>query len=213
LPKKSDLNILIPVRFFRSIAVYFQDQGINEQNEVQRANALNKMNLTVEYMGKEPHIFLDGKDVTNRLPLQTTERYVSKVSPFPDVRLRAYGILKGIASTGNFVVDGRAMHKVFTNPLAAFRLEAEFEERVRRIFLRAIANGENVTYEEVYADAKQREERDQKNGRFEKSPIETVIVTTNITANKVSKIMKKHLLRTQSESYKRKETRENACQL
>lgn len=106
-------------------------------------------------------IFLDGKDVGDKIRTLEISNAASQVSQLASCRSKLVEIQRRIASAKSVVMDGR---DIGTNVLPAashkFYVTASLETRARRRLAELQEKGEPATYEEVYADLQKRDHND-----------------------------------------------------
>jgi cytidylate kinase len=104
---------------------------------------------------------LDGRDVTEKIRSPELGEVASIVSVYPGVRKRLVALQQRIGRKGGVVVEGRDIGtRVFPDAEVKFFLDASLDERARRRFRELREKGCQVTFEEVLAETKKRDERD-----------------------------------------------------
>ncbi len=119
--------------------------------------------LTFEFRDADggDHLFVDGEDVEG--PIRTPEigNLSSSVSTIPAVREHLVAAQRRMAETRSVVMEGRDIGTiVFPDALLKVFLTASAEERARRRYEQLIAGGEDVSFERVLANQRERDERD-----------------------------------------------------
>ncbi len=111
--------------------------------------------------GRLYDVHLDGEDVTWPIRDADVEAAVSEVSAHPEVRAALLPIQRRIASRGPVVMVGRDIGTVVV-PDAGVKvfLEASLQERARRRHQELLNRGESLSYDDVVADLKRRDELD-----------------------------------------------------
>jgi len=85
----------------------------------------------------------------------------SVVSAIPEVRVRLVSAQRRMASTRPVVMEGRDIGTVvFPGALLKVFLTASVEERARRRYEELVAYGEDISFERVLADQRERDRRD-----------------------------------------------------
>jgi cytidylate kinase len=106
-------------------------------------------------------IFLDGKDVSQRVRLESTGKAASKVAPHPAVREALHQRQRGMAQAPGLVADGRDMGTVvFPEAPLKIYLTASSEERARRRVLQLQSKGQDVNITEILCEIEARDEAD-----------------------------------------------------
>ncbi len=109
----------------------------------------------------EPLILVDGKNINREIVGQEVEARVSVVSAYPGVRQAMTEHQRRIARRGRVVMVGRDIGTVVL-PDAQLKiyLVASEEERARRRYKEKQMRGEKVSYEEILAGLRQRDQID-----------------------------------------------------
>jgi len=112
-------------------------------------------------VGGASHLFVDGEDVEE--PIRTPEvgNLSSPVSAIPAVREHLVAAQRRMAQTRPVVMEGRDIGTVvFPDALLKVFLTASAEERARRRYEQLCGRGEEVSFEQILADQRARDERD-----------------------------------------------------
>lgn len=138
------------------------------------------------------HTFLNGEDVEREIRSLEVSSHVSPVSALAGVRRaltaqqQAFGISKGI------VMDGRDIGTtVFPTAEMKVFIDASPEERARRRFKELTDKGDSVSYEEVLANVKGRDEidRTRKESPLRKADDAIVICNDTMTPAEQDQLM------------------------
>ncbi|MGN0613392.1 MAG: (d)CMP kinase, partial [Porcipelethomonas sp.] len=89
---------------YRSIALFALENGLEDQELV---NALDRVDVKLEYSGGVQHVILNGRDVSDSIRTPEVSMNASKVSAIPEVREFLFGLQKKIAAENNIIMDGR----------------------------------------------------------------------------------------------------------
>jgi cytidylate kinase len=104
---------------------------------------------------------LSDEDVTLAIRSQQMSDGASRVSALPGVRAALLELQRGIGRAGGVVVEGRDIGSVvFPEAEAKFYLTATAEERARRRHAELIGRGQDVEFEAILLEVRQRDERD-----------------------------------------------------
>ena len=111
--------------------------------------------------GRTATVLVDGRDVTWEIRTPEVDQAVSPVSAYPGVRRALLDQQRRIGARGRVVMVGRDIGTVVM-PDAELKLfvDAELETRAERRYAEAVARGADVTYAEVLADMRARDESD-----------------------------------------------------
>jgi len=104
---------------------------------------------------------LSGEDVTLAIRSQQISDGASRVSALPGVRAALLELQRGIGRSGGVVVEGRDIGSVvFPDAEAKFYLDASAKERARRRHAELISRGQDVNYDTILREVRERDERD-----------------------------------------------------
>ncbi len=146
---------------YRGIGLYCDDTGIDisDDNAVERA--LSDITLEIKLEDGTQHIILNGKDVSEDIRRPHISMAASKVSAIPAVRQFLLELQRSFADNNNVIMDGRDIGTVvLPNAQVKIYLTADDEIRAKRRYDELIAKGEQVAYEDVLADLRQRDYND-----------------------------------------------------
>ena len=106
-------------------------------------------------------IILDGEIVNTLIRTSEVSQLASKCSALPMVREKLVEIQRGMGARKSVIMDGRDIGtNVLKDAEYKFFLTASAEERAERRHKELIEKGENITFEEVLRDIKQRDHND-----------------------------------------------------
>lgn len=132
----------------------------NPSDEVKKSVVEVASNLSLEL--KDETLFVDGQDQSTALKSEDVSNLASIVAALEGVRHVLVDKQRQIASTGNFVTEGRDQGTiVFPNAECKFFLTASPEERAKRRFTELKLRGETAQLEDVLKDIKHRDHRDE----------------------------------------------------
>lgn len=146
---------------YRTIAYYVISNGVDKKDEGAVAACLDKINVSLEYIGGAQHVMLNGEDVSDKIRTPEISMGASAVSAIPKVREFLFGLQQDIAKKNNIIMDGRDIGTVvLPNAQVKIFLTATAEERANRRFKELQEKGDPSTYEQVLEDIKQRDYND-----------------------------------------------------
>lgn len=182
---------------FRCVALKMIEQNIKIDEEVRISEILENINIKMEENGK---IFLDNKDVTDRIRENDVNKIVSKVSNLKIVRDKLLDIQRNIAKGKNVIMEGRDIGTVvFPNANVKIYLDASPEERTRRRLKQEQEKGIKSSYQEVLDNILDRDKRDmnRKIAPLKKAEDAIYVDSSNITieevVNKIVEIIQKNM--------------------
>ncbi|MCI6640955.1 MAG: (d)CMP kinase [Pygmaiobacter massiliensis] len=122
---------------------------------------LDKLHLDLCYQNGTQHVLLNGQDVSDQIRTEQVSKAASQVSALPQVRDFLTETQRRMAREQNVIMDGRDIGTVIL-PHADIKifLTATSAERARRRTAELLEKGQQVTYEQVLEDLKQRDYQD-----------------------------------------------------
>lgn len=146
---------------FRTLTLHYMNEGIDLHNPEEAIAHLD----SAEIFCTGEKIFLGGEDVSLAIRTPEVTRNVCNISNLPPLRKFVKDIQHSLAEKGGVVCDGRKTGtEIFPNANVKFYLTADQESRAMRRFLQHKKTEPNITFEEVFDDLKQREDKELKNG-------------------------------------------------
>ncbi len=147
---------------YRTVGLYIRRKEIDPDDAAAVAAALPDARVSLAYRGGEQRVFLEDEDVSEAIRTPEASRYASKVSAIPAVRAFLLETQRRMARENSVVMDGRDIGTVVL-PDAKIKifLHASAEDRARRRFEELQARGTPQPYDEVLADIRERDERDE----------------------------------------------------
>ena len=144
LSKILDIEYLNTGSMYRAVTLYFLENGLDE-------NSLNEeilealSNIRLDFKNNE--IYLNDKNVENKIRTDSINENVSWVSANEDVRKSLVDMQRQIANDKSFILDGRDIGTVvFPNAKYKFYLTADPHQRAIRRFEQKESN---LTIEEI----------------------------------------------------------------
>lgn len=104
---------------------------------------------------------LDGEDISDRIRTQEISRKASECSALAPVRAKLVELQKKMGSTKSVIMDGRDIGTVVLKDAELkIYLTASAEERAERRYKELLLKGEDISYEKVLADMRERDYND-----------------------------------------------------
>lgn len=147
-------------------------------------------------------IFLNDKEVTEKIRTSEVDSIVGQVSKIKEVRLKLVELQRKLAQGQNVIMEGRDITTyVFPNADIKIYMDASSEERANRRYKQNQEKGISCTYEEVLKNIELRDKVDSERemGALKKAPDATVIDTTKMSINNVVKEISKMIKKKQKE--------------
>lgn len=152
---------------YRAVTLYALRHGMVDENNMVDVVALNAalpvISVTFAPAGEDgvQHTLLNGEDVEHEIRDMKVSNAVSPVAVIPEVRARLTAMQKEFGGGKGIVMDGRDIGTtVFPDAELKVFVCASAEERATRRLKELQAKGENVSYEEVYANVVERDRID-----------------------------------------------------
>ncbi len=165
---------------YRAVAVYFLDNNLDARNEELVNSHLDNINIEIEFENKQQQTILNGVDISNKLYTPIMSDIASVVSSYKKVREKMLEVQQEIGRTKSVIMEGRDItYNILPNAKYKFFLTASIEKRAERRYKNFIDQGENITYEEVLLDLKERDERDTSRELFPLKITEDSVVINN----------------------------------
>lgn len=146
---------------YRTVGLYMHNIGVSTEDKDGIVKNLPDVQFELKYEGGEQKMYLLGEDVSDKIRTPIIAKYASVVSAVPEVRAFLLETQKKLARENNVIMDGRDIGTVIL-PDADVKifLTASAESRADRRVKQLAEKGEIVSYEEILASIKERDERD-----------------------------------------------------
>lgn len=146
---------------YRAVAYDILQNQMDPADQKSVSGRLSAIEVHFGYEGSEQQVYLNGKNVTDKLRTPQVSAAASSVSAIADVRRFLFSQQQDIARENNIIMDGRDIGTVvLPNAQVKIYLTATAEERARRRFEELRQKGETVDFQHVLADLKKRDEND-----------------------------------------------------
>jgi cytidylate kinase len=148
---------------YRAVGLAAKRAGVSPEDEASIVALCQTLELNLLPQDKGARVFLNGEEVTSLLRTPEMDRWASAVARIPGVRAWLFKRQRAYGKEGGVVAEGRDMGSVvFPDADLKFFLTASPEERAKRRLRDLLAQGLNVSYEEVLRDLLERDLQDQK---------------------------------------------------
>ncbi len=147
---------------YRSIGFFVVSNGGDIENADSVVSFLPKIDAEIKFINDAQHVFINGEDVSDKIRTEEISRAASKVSAIPKVREFLLGLQREFAKKYNVVMDGRDIGTVvLPNAQVKIFLTASAEVRAKRRYKEQIERGLEVDFDDILADIKERDYRDE----------------------------------------------------
>lgn len=124
---------------------------------------LKQKEISFSYRDKKFYVSIDDKDVTDRIRSINVSRNVSEVATMPKVRSYINRLMRKAVRKGVFIAEGRDLGTVvFPDAALKFFMVADVNERARRRLSELKAEDEEITFEKVKQNIRERDQKDSK---------------------------------------------------
>lgn len=146
---------------YRAVGLYALRAGQDPKDNAAVEGLLPQISLRLDCPDGEQHIYLNGEDVSSAIRTEQAGMAASAVGANPAVRAFLLETQRQMARTQNVLMDGRDIGMVVL-PDAAVKifLTASPEARAARRWKEYQEKGQQVSYEQVLEDVRQRDYQD-----------------------------------------------------
>lgn len=172
---------------YRGIALHVMESGIDPENEAALSTLCRNLDLKFERSDEGLRLFLNGKDVSEKIRTPEITMLASAVSAKPVVRHFLLDVQRRMGKEKGAVFEGRDMGTVvFPEAEMKFFLDASLSQRADRRY-RELAKDPSITRQQVEADMRQRDHNDSTRDLAPLKPANdaTIIDSSTIPADKV----------------------------
>lgn len=182
---------------YRTIAYYvFENQTpLDKVPEV-----LNKISINLKFQDNRQIVFLNGKDVSEKIRTPEISSLASKVSKIEEVRRFLLKTQRDLAKENNVIMDGRDIGTtILPNADVKIFLTASSETRAKRRYLQLLESGVKCEYSEILKNVIERDNQDinRKISPLKKADDAILLDTSNLTfsesIDKIIEIIKSNL--------------------
>ncbi|MEE1055960.1 MAG: (d)CMP kinase [Acutalibacteraceae bacterium] len=146
---------------YRSIALNAILNNIDISNETQVENLLEDTKIEIKFIDSEQKVFLNGKDVSDKIRTSEVSMMASKVSALPVVRAFLLDLQRNIAKENNVIMDGRDIGTVvLPDAQVKIFLTASPECRAKRRYNDYLAMNKEEDYNKILQDIIERDYND-----------------------------------------------------
>lgn len=188
LARKLNLKYLNSGSIYRCIALKIMNGEI-DINDDDLENKIINLNIDFKIIDDKQHVFLDGIDVTDKIRLEEISVYTPKIANNHIIKPAIREIQKKFVDAGNVVIEGRDIGtRIAPNADYKFYLYSTLEKRAERLY-NGVKDKQDVTYDEIYNNLKNRDAKDINDGNFIKPENAIEIDTTSVDLEEALNIM------------------------
>lgn len=143
---------------YRTVGLHVKNNNADPKNESAVAPLLEGLDIDVVIEAGAQQVYLNGKSVGDSIRTPEMSMYASAVSALPKVRAFLLDTQRAFARRSSVIMDGRDIGTVVL-PDADVKifLTASDEVRAERRLKELLAKGQQVTFEDVLADMRERD--------------------------------------------------------
>ncbi|MBE5738439.1 MAG: (d)CMP kinase [Clostridiales bacterium] len=146
---------------YRLLGVYVKENNIDPNDKDAVVSALKDIKVSLEHDNGKQITILNGENITDKLHTSEISDICSILSPYPECRDFVTNIQRSMAKEYSLIMEGRDITShVLPDADFKFFLDAELDVRAKRRYDEFVANGEDVTFEQVKEDLRERDKRD-----------------------------------------------------
>lgn len=124
-------------------------------------DSLKESEISFHFKQEKFHVFLNGRDVSDKIRSMEVSEHVSEVASNPDVRAFVNDLMHEAVKHDVYIADGRDLGTaVFPDAALKFFMVADLETRAQRRFKEVKSQGKDVTLEEVRQNIAGRDKKD-----------------------------------------------------
>lgn len=146
---------------YRAIGLYAYNNGIELDAIEKTVDLLQQINIDLMYRDGEQLIYLNGVDVSAEIRTHIISAYASAVAKIEQVRTFLLDRQRQLAKNNNVIMDGRDIGTVvLPNADVKVFLTASPEIRANRRFAELKERGQEIDYDKLLQDIKDRDYQD-----------------------------------------------------
>ena len=146
---------------YRSIALYLLRKDIPASDVEAVKNALEDIEIAIQYVNGEQHVLLNGEDVSGQIRTEEVGIMASKSAAVPCVRAKHLELQKKLAREHDVVMDGRDIGtNILPDAQLKIYLTASVETRASRRYKELTEKGTDCDLEAIKKDIEQRDYQD-----------------------------------------------------
>lgn len=161
LAKRLGMIYLDTGAMYRAIGLLAHENGLCAEESPELDRLLDTVILDVSYADGVQKIYVNGRDVSERIREHAVSKLASDFSALRSVREKMVALQRGLAARADTVLDGRDIGSfVLPNADFKFYLDASPEVRAERRRKELIARGQDCAFDTVLKDIRERDYND-----------------------------------------------------
>lgn len=179
---------------YRTVGIYTYRKGVDPTDAEAVEKLLPGIDIVIKHVDGVQRIFLNGEDVSEKIREHIISKYASDVSAIPAVRKFLLNMQREFAERYNVIMDGRDIGTVvLPNADIKIFLTATDEDRAKRRYDELVLKGQDVPFEKVLSDMRERDRNDSQRATAPLAAAEDAITvdTTGNTLEQSVEVLKK----------------------
>ncbi len=188
LARRMDWGYIDTGAMYRCLCLKALNNGIDVENEENLVRILQATRMSMSFKNEQLKVYMDGEDVSRDIRQNKVNKKVSRVAAFPAVREELVEKQRELGEVGEVIMDGRDIGTVvFPEARYKFYLDATLEIRARRRYNELQESSENVSFESVVEEIKDRDatDRGRSSGPLKPAEDACIIDTSDYSINEV----------------------------
>lgn len=162
ISRKLNILYLDTGAMYRAVGLKALRNNVDISSETEVKTMLDDTNVEIRYENGVQKIFLDKENADGFIREHAVSKAASDISAIPCVRLKMVELQREIAFKNDCVLDGRDIGSfVLPNAFPKVFLTASPQERAKRRQLQLAEKGENISFEKILADIRERDANDE----------------------------------------------------
>ena len=147
---------------YRAVGLYLKESGVMPEDVSAIEAALADCRVSFDFVDGAQRTMLDGRDVSGLIRTPEIAQWASKTSALPAVRALLLSVQRDFARENSVIMDGRDIGTTILPdaPLKIF-LTASAEARAERRLKELLEAGQEIDFETVLREQKERDHRDE----------------------------------------------------
>ncbi|MDZ7714599.1 MAG: (d)CMP kinase [Balneolaceae bacterium] len=179
--RKLGIEYLDSGALYRALTVVYVSK---EWSESSFFEFLSTLSISFSYDDELFRVWIDDKEITDKLRSEEVSNNVSEVASKPKARTFVNNLMRNAVETGNYIAEGRDLGTaVFPDAKLKFFMSADINERARRRHQELIKQGQKTTLGSVKQNIEKRDKIDSQrnNDPLKKADDAIDIDTTDLT--------------------------------
>ena len=161
---------------YRVVALKVKQEDIDPESEGDLSLLCSRLNISFDQKNGKLRVFLEGKDVTEKIRTPEMSLLASKVSAKKVVRSALLSIQRKLGDEGGIVVEGRDMGTVvFPEAEVKFFLKASLKTRGERRFNQYLEKGKVFDLDQIIREVEKRDLDDTRRALSPLKPADSAI--------------------------------------